>query len=455
MASRKKSAASPDEGQLGLSALPEKKRKLLTVQVRDFKGVEFCQIDFKKAVTIVGGKNGSGKSSTLDGISALLGGAGQLPTDPIRDGAESARLWADLGDLTVERLIDPELGSDGTTLALFDEELNPVPKPQTELARMYNALSFDPMGFGALPRDKQNAVLMRLGKIDLSGLQARRAAAYDERTGVNKDVRDLEAQFRERKHDPAAPEQELDVGELTQQIAQHDAWEAERTRVANAEREAQRAIAAATDAVMRAENALAQAELVLASAKKSLEAEQLGRAPAIAALADFRAAPEPPRAELLEKIRLSGETNRAVRENAERRKIGAKLQERKAHEEQLSRTIEACDREKEETLAAVEWPIQGLGFDEYGPTYKGHPIAQAAASERWRIGATIALALNPALPVLLIRHGNDMDEDTLAEMTAWAEEKGAQLVIEMVTRRPEDERDVDVMMKNGVGVQNG
>lgn len=458
MASKKKSTAQPPEApqlELGAapsqepSALPAKRRKLLAVEIRNFMGVEFCRIDFKRALTLIGGANESGKSSTLKGIKSVLSGRDALPTDPIRDGAPSARLWADLGDLTVERLIDPKL-PEGTTLSMLDESLNPVPKPVTELARMYNALSFDPMAFAELGREKQDVILKRLAELDFTKVDATRKEAYEARTGVNRDIRDLEAKFRAAKHHEDAPAKEVSVEELTKKLAEHDAWDSEHLLVANAKRDADRAVELAQERVDRARRALALAQQELERTEEDLGRITSAASADIKAFNEFKPAPTPPRAAVLESIRDSGEKNRLLRENEARRQLGTELQAKKAREAELTRTIEQCDASKAEAIAAAKFPIEGLGFDEYGPTYKGHPIDQAADSARWRIGAAIALALNPSLPLLLIRSGSDFDDNTLAQMHDWAEERGAQLVIEVV--RPSGEG-CDVVMKNGVGEQ--
>src|SRR5688572_21812895 len=126
-------------------------KKLLAVEVRDFKRVRYCRIDFTEAVTLIGGRNSQGKSSLLDGIRAAAAGDKDLPADPIRDGADEARLFLDFGVITVEKVL-----SDGSTkLVVKDDRGKPLKKPQSVLDEMLgNALWFDPLEFLRM-NDKQ------------------------------------------------------------------------------------------------------------------------------------------------------------------------------------------------------------------------------------------------------------------------------------------------------------
>ena len=59
-------------------------------------------------------------------------------------------------------------------------------------------------------------------------------------------------------------------------------------------------------------------------------------------------------------------------------------------------------------------PVEGLGFGAGIVTFNGLPFDQASTAEQLRVSVAIAMAANPKLRVLRIKHGNDLDADNLA-----------------------------------------
>ena len=90
------------------------------------------------------------------------------------------------------------------------------------------------------------------------------------------------------------------------------------------------------------------------------------------------------------------------------------------------------DETKQSTMAATEFPIDGLGMDEDGVVYDELPFAQASSAEALRVSVAIGLAMNPKLKVLLIRDGSLLDEDNLRLVAEMAEKHEAQVWIERV-----------------------
>ena len=66
--------------------------QITAIDVRNFQRIEELHVDVPgdRRVMLVAGKNGAGKSSLLDAVTAALGGADELRADPIRRGAERA-----------------------------------------------------------------------------------------------------------------------------------------------------------------------------------------------------------------------------------------------------------------------------------------------------------------------------------------------------------------------------
>ena len=72
--------------------------------------------------------------------------------------------------------------------------------------------------------------------------------------------------------------------------------------------------------------------------------------------------------------------------------------------------------------------------------YNDIPIAQASSAEKIKIACAIKAAVNPKMKVMIIKNGNDLDEESLKTLYDFATEKGGgyQLWIEKVATTDTD-----------------
>jgi hypothetical protein len=98
----------------------------------------------------------------------------------------------------------------------------------------------------------------------------------------------------------------------------------------------------------------------------------------------------------------------------------------------LTAGIAALDKEKADGLAAADFPIKGLAFDEDGVTFNDVPFAQASSAERLRVSTAMCMALNPELRVLYIRDGSLLDDSNLDLIGRMAEANDFQIWVERV-----------------------
>src|SRR4051812_47184370 len=73
--------------------------RLKEVDIRNFKRVRRAHLVLDGNTLVITGDNEEGKSSFLDGITALFGGANKSPKTPIRKGAKEATV---IGRLTTK-----------------------------------------------------------------------------------------------------------------------------------------------------------------------------------------------------------------------------------------------------------------------------------------------------------------------------------------------------------------
>src|SRR5690606_34719409 len=100
--------------------------------------------------------------------------------------------------------------------------------------------------------------------------------------------------------------------------------------------------------------------------------------------------------------------------------------------EALTEKIAGLDKAKATALASATFPVEGLGVDESGVTFRGVPFAQASSAEQIKVAAAMAMAANPKLRVIRIMDGSLLDDANLTAIAELAKEKDFQVWVERV-----------------------
>jgi DNA repair exonuclease SbcCD ATPase subunit len=371
-----------------------------------------------RSAVVIGGKNGAGKSSVLDAIVYALGGKKAQPAEPIRHGEKKATVVADLGDLVVRRSITPK----GTTVVVERADGARLASPQKVLDELVGKLTFDPLDFTRLDPGERRKTLCKLVGLDTDELDAKRKAAYDARTTVNRDIKELQARYNAAPRHKDSPAEPVDVAELTAEL-----------RTAHATN-------AKNDAARRELNELREKGGRVAAEIRELNARLVELT---VTLDDIKARGTALRAEvdqlqdedtesIVAKIESASELNRKHTENETRNALGVRLAELLHDSDKLSTRIAEIDQVKIDSMASAQYPVEGLALTEDGITYCGLPFEQASQAQQIAVSTAIGLALNPKLRVLLIRDGSLLDEDSLAAIAKIGADHDAQLWIERV-----------------------
>lgn len=397
--------------------------KIIKLEVENIKRVRAITISPTGDVVIVGGKNGAGKSSTLDAIEMALGGGKTIPQEPVRHGARKARVVVDLGDVVVERTFSAK----GTALVVRNREGVEQGSPQKLLDALCNSVCFDPLSFSRMDPKKQDEILKTLLGLDFTALDGARTKLYGQRTDANREVKRLEAVLDTMPDAAGTPSEPVDVAEVSAQLTQRTQANADRKAALERIETARKRLADEDEerAEMRASIKRLQDEL----AKSDVQRETM----LAAILRSEQAVPEElPIADLQAKIASAETVNAKVRASAERRKLEAELKKQESAAAGFGDTIASIDDEKAQKLAEAKFPIAGLGFDESGPTLNGVPLAQASGAEKLRVSVAIGAALNPRVKVMLVRDGSLLDDDSMRLLAELAEQTGSQVWVERV-----------------------
>jgi len=409
-------------------------QRIISLQAENVKRIKAVNIRPDGSLVVIGGKNAQGKSSTLDAVEYALHGKSSHPGEPIRRGEKKAVVIVETDKYKVTRRFTPK----GTSLVVEDRTTKGVrfSSPQKLLDELVGDFCFDPLAFASMEPKAQADLLKRLVGLDFSKLDAERKAAFEERTGVNREVRNLESKLEGLDLDKGAPEEEVDVGELGAEMQRKIQVNAANASERKAIEEAQAGIETAKQKVLEMERDLEEARAEVKAKENDLEARKI----ICDGLVDLDIE------EVRSRIDEADGTNARVRSNREYRKLTGEIDAARTRAATLSTKIEAVDQTKEKDLASAKFPLKGLGFDGDIVMLNGLPFDQASSAERLKVSVAMGIRLNPDFKVMLIRDGSLLDEDHLTMVASMAEEAGAQVWLERVSEGDE----VQVVIEDGM-----
>lgn len=402
------------------------------LKTENIQRVKMIDITPTGGVFIVGGKNGHGKTSTLDSVTFALAGKRALSDMPVRSGAERGEIIVEFEDLIVHRVIQP---NGNTAVEVRGRDGVPFSSPQKLLDSFVSKLSFDPLHFAMLPLKEQIEIIKGLVPYDFGLNERKRKVKYDERTFVNRKLGELEAQNKANPWDPKLPVQEEQSADLEKLVAQATEAAASKQALESNLRNAEAAINDCTVklAHLRAEILALEERQQRAQAYVDENKSKLESFPVVDA-----SSIEAQRRQLEER-------NALIRRNADAARLFQSLSAEKEKANKLTEEIDGLDREKREAIENAKLPVSGLSFTDDGLFFAGIPFAQLSGAERLKVSTAMGIALNPTIKVLLIRDGSLLDEDNLRLLSEMADQYGMQIWVERVG----DGEEVSVVLEDG------
>ena len=380
-----------------------------------------------EGLTVIGGRNGQGKTSVLDAIAWALGGERFRPAAAKRDGS----------------VLDPVLRvtlSNGLTVirkgpksALTVTDETGKRSGQQLLNEFIEALALDlPKFLNATDKERAGILLDILGIQDqLDTLDREEKARYDTRLQTGRD-RDQARHHADSLpwYDNAVP---VSVQALTERLRE--------AQVVNADNEAKR---------HKVEALRNQAEDLMnriAALKVQLEATEAGleRASEEAAGLEDRDTES-----ILRQIQAADEINAKVRSNAARMEADQRAEALAEQYDTLTGEIEDIRAKRTALLEGADMPLAGLSVAEGILHYNGQPWSCMSSAEQMRAATAIVGRLKPECRFVLVDRLETMDTETLREFGAWAAERGLQVIGTRVSTGSE----CTVLIEDGTVVQD-
>jgi DNA repair exonuclease SbcCD ATPase subunit len=415
---------------------------IVSLEIENVKRLSAVQITPDGSTVVIGGDNAQGKSSVLDAITLALeglgGATGKNTTRPVHGDAAKGKVVLDLGEIIVTRTFTQ---SGGGTLTVTTAEGVKFASPQAMLDAMLGKISFDPLAFTRQKPADQLTTLRELCGISTALLDSARAATFEERTGVNRAVKDKEALIVGMPHHDDAPAEPVSAAAITEELKAANAANAARTAFIAAGKEKASEHAAQTERIAKQKAEIARMEAALNAEKTRLADMEQGEKLLASDLSEMRikaaAMQETDTAALTAKLDQVGVLNQKLRENQQAEEANAALTALRDKAETLTAKLAEIDAKKRAKLDGAKYPVEGLALGEDGILFNGLPFSQASSAEQLRVSVGIGLASNPRLRVLLVRDGSLLDPASLAMMREMAEGAEAQVWIERVSKGDE------------------
>lgn len=406
-----------------------------------------------EAIVTIGGQNGAGKSSVLDAIAMALGGRKLCPPEPLRRGESQGRVTVNLGAYVITRKFwRTETDAIESSLSVENPDGATYKSPQALLDKLVSDLTFDPLAFLDLqPKDQREYVRAFVG-LDFTALDAQRAAALEAVRDVERDLTAAERAVRDGEHYPDAPAHAVDVSALFAALENAESLEQQVHQTDRALDLHRADVAQTSSGVIENDRGIARLEQeldkrrVLAVELQTAQARQQIQGAALAATLQMQRAAVPDTSAIRAQLAEANTVNAQVQANA---RHTALLDSRDDSREELrlaKARIAGFDAEKLRHLAAATFPVPGLSFSDTGLMFDGLPFEQASYAQQLRVAVAMGLASHPTLKVLLIKHGNALDVNSLRLLTDMATAAGAQVWIERVAESADG---VSVFIENG------
>ena len=391
--------------------------KISAFEIENVKRVKAVAYEpTENGLTVLGGKNGQGKTSVLDAIAWALGGNRFTPSAPYREGSTiPPHLKIKLSNgIVVER------SGKNSSLKVIDTLGNKG--GQALLDSFVSQFALDlPKFMNANGKEKANTLLRIIGVGDtLYKLEQEEEKLYNERHTIGQ-IADQKKKFAKEMPDfEGVPNEPVSASELIRQQQTILAQNGENARLRS---ERENLANHATELQEKINSLNSELTGVLAKLERANKT--------VAELHDESTA------DLEKNINEIDEINRKVRANLDKAKAEDDAKQYIEKYNELSTKIEDVRKSKYDLLNNAELPLAGLSVEKGELTYNGFKWDNMSGSEQLKVATAIIRKLNPNCGFVLLDKLEQMDTDTLKDFAKWLESEGLQAIATRVSNGDE------------------
>lgn len=387
--------------------------KINKLEIENVKRVRAVKIDIaQNGLTVIGGKNGQGKTSVLDAIAWVLGGDKYRPSDPQREGST---IPPNLKVVMSNGLIVERKGKNGD-LKVTDP--SGKKSGQQLLNEFVEQLALDlPKFIQSTSKEKSNTLLKIIGVGErLNELEKQEQESYNKRLAIGQ-IADQKKKFaKEQIHHTDAPKELVSASELIKQqqeiLARNGENQRKRQNLQFIESQASDIKKKLDDLLEKQKNIFSDLEI---ACKSALDLH------------------DDSTTELETNITNIEEINRKVRANLDKDKAEEDAQGYDNQYNKLTAEIDSTKKSKLELLQNANLPLPGLSIQDGELTYNNKKWDCMSGSEQLKVSTAIVRKLNPKCEFVLLDKLEQMDIDTMKEFGLWLEQEGLQAIATRVS----------------------
>ncbi len=390
------------------------------LEIQNVKKIKAVKIDCTgEALTVIGGRNGQGKTSVLDSIAFALGGKRYEPSNLKREGS--------IGNPEINLTLSNGLivSRKGKNASLTVTDPSGERGGQQLLNSFVSQLAIDLPRFLNATESEQARMLLEILGIgeELGKLEREEKALYDKRHTVGQYKDSKKKHANELPSYADVPDQLISVSEQIQ--AYQDVLRR------NGENQAKREhLSQLNSAKTRGLEKLDELLDEVASVKEGLE--RLDREIATASKTTEQLKDESTK-ELEERIQNAEEINAKVTANLDKQKAIDDASQYEQEYIQLTEQIEGIRKSRLDLLEGASLPLPGLTVESGALIYNGRKWDCMSGSEQLRVGTAIVRKLNPNCGFVLLDKAEQFDLQTLKEFGQWLAKEGLQAIATRVS----------------------
>jgi len=398
--------------------------KITTLEMANVKRIKALRlVPTEKGLTIIGGRNGQGKTSVLDAIAYGMGGGKYRPTNLRREGAVGEtfiHIETDNGFI-----IDRKEGE--RSLKVRDAEGKA--SGQKILDKFISELSIDLPKFHNASSKEKAVMLLKVLHIDevIAKFENEEKAKFDTRTVIGRQADQKEKAAKDMPWFEDMPEEPVSVKEL---IEKQQAVLARNGVKAAAKEQLEKnrtLVESYTRQLEGLRTQIATLEESIATVQKSIED---------AKDADFTMESTE---EIEREIADFEETNRKINANAERTRREQEADTLRDQYEALTKEIEDIRSEKMKVLEGAEFPLDGLSVENGELVLNGKGWDCMSGAQQLIVDCAIASKINPECKFILLDKLEQLDLTTLKEFGEWLEAHDLQCIATRVSSNSDGE----------------
>ncbi len=401
--------------------------KINKLEIENVKRVKAVKIEpTSSGLTVIGGKNGQGKTSVLDSIAWALGGDKYRPSEAQRNGSV---IPPNLHIVMSNGLVVERKGKN-SDLKVIDP--NGQKGGQQLLNDFVEQLAIDlPKFMQSTSKEKANTLLQIIGVgKQLVELELKENEIYNQRRAIGQ-IADQKKKFaKEQPYYPDAPKELISASELIRQqqdiLGRNGENQRKRENVASIRRNV---------AILDAQ--IEQQEQKIKDEQEKLQEFRNKRSSVNGDLqiAEMSALDlhDESTTELEENISNIEAINRKVRTNLDKDKAEEDAQCYTDQYNKLSVEIDDVRQAKIDLLKGADLPLPGLSVVDGELTFNGFKWDNMSGADQLKVSTAIVRKFNPKCGFVLLDKLEQMDVDTLQEFGTWLEQEGLQAIATRVS----------------------